>query len=290
MNSEQKKTLIRIIISFALFVVALVLPWEFPYKLMAFLVPYLLIGGEVLWDAGRNIVRGHVFDENFLMSIATLGAICIGEYPEAVAVMLFFQVGELFESCAVERSRKSIAQLMDIRPDYANVQRNGTLTQVDPEDVHIGEIIVVKPGERVPLDGLVRQGYSAVDTSALTGESLPQDIAIGSEIISGCVNISGVLTIEVTKNYGESTVSKILDLVENASAKKAKTENFITKFARYYTPIVVISAVVLAIIPPLFFNGMWSDWIERALIFLVISCPCALVISVPLSFFWGHWR
>ncbi|MEG1497460.1 MAG: heavy metal translocating P-type ATPase [Clostridiales bacterium] len=287
MNSEQKKTLIRIIISFALFVVALVLPWEFPYKLMAFLVPYLLIGGEVLWDAGRNIVRGHVFDENFLMSIATLGAICIGEYPEAVAVMLFFQVGELFESCAVERSRKSIAQLMDIRPDYANVQRNGTLTQVDPEDVHIGEIIVVKPGERVPLDGLVRQGYSAVDTSALTGESLPQDIAIGSEIISGCVNISGVLTIEVTKNYGESTVSKILDLVENASAKKAKTENFITKFARYYTPIVVISAVVLAIIPPLFFNGMWSDWIERALIFLVISCPCALVISVPLSFFGG---
>ncbi len=287
MNSKQKKMLVRIIASLVLLIVAVILPLDFPFDFFLFLVPYLLVGWDVLWRAIRNIAHGSVFDENFLMSIATIGALCLRDYPEAVAVMLFFQVGELFQNYAVERSRKSIASLMDIRPDHANVLRQGQTLQVDPEEVAIGENIVVKPGERIPLDGIVRQGSSVVDTSALTGESLPRDVKVGDEIISGCVNTSGLITIEVTKEFGDSTVAKILDLVENASAKKAKAENFITKFARYYTPIVVVAAIMLAVLPPLLLGGLWADWLERALIFLVISCPCALVISVPLSFFGG---
>ncbi|EJQ41359.1 heavy metal translocating P-type ATPase [Bacillus cereus BAG5X1-1] len=253
-----------------------------------FVLAYLLIGGDIVWRAVRNITRGQVFDENFLMAIATLGAFAIQQYPEAVAVMLFYQVGELFQSIAVNRSRKSITSLMDIRPDYANVKFGNETKQVSPEDVQIGEYIIVKPGEKVPLDGKVIEGTSMMDTSALTGESVPREVEVGNDVLSGFVNQNGVLIVEVTKEFGESTVSKILDLVQNASSKKAPTENFITKFARYYTPVVVITAAIMAFIPPLILEGAtFSDWIYRALVFLVISCPCALVVSIPLGFFGG---
>ena len=252
-----------------------------------YLIPYGIIGWDVLWRAIRNIKNGQVFDENFLMSVATVGAFGCGEYPEAVAVMLFYQVGELFQSVAVDRSRKSISALMDIRPDYANMERNGELVQVDPEEVSVGDVIVVKAGERVPLDGTVLEGTSSLDTAALTGESLPRDVQAGDEVVSGCVNLTGVLYVKVNKPFGESTVAKILDLVENSSSKKAKAENFITKFARYYTPAVVFAALVLAALPPLLGLGPWLMWVQRALNFLVVSCPCALVISIPLSFFGG---
>lgn len=290
MTKKQKKTLIRIIASACLLAAAYALTsfisFEWWIELMIFLVPYGVIGWDILFKAGRNIAHGQVFDENFLMCIATVGAFAIKEYPEAVFVMLFYQVGELFQSYAVGKSRRSISEMMDIRPDYANINRDGQLVQVDPEEVKIGDTIVVKPGERVPLDGVIVSGSSALDTAALTGESLPREVQSGDDVISGCVNMSGVLEIRVTKEFGQSTVSKILDLVENSSSKKAKAENFITKFARYYTPCVVIAALLLAVIPPLILGG-WGEWIERALIFLVISCPCALVISVPLSFFGG---
>ncbi|MPM11318.1 Cadmium, zinc and cobalt-transporting ATPase [bioreactor metagenome] len=253
-----------------------------------FIISYIIVGGDVVKRAVKNIFRGKVFDENFLMSVATIGAFLIGEYPEGVAVMLFYQVGELFQSYAVDKSRKSIASLMDIRPDYANVKRGEELVKVDPDEVQIGDIIVIKAGEKIPLDGKVIDGSSMIDTSALTGESVPREVEVGSDILSGCININGVITAEVTKEFGESTVSKILDLVENASSKKSQSEQFITKFARYYTPIVVIIAVILAIVPPLVIEGAkFSDWIYRALSFLVVSCPCALVISIPLSFFGG---
>ncbi len=257
-------------------------------NLLIFLAGYLIIGGDVVLDAVKNILRGNVFDENFLMSIATVGAFIIGEYPEAVAVMLFYQVGEFFQDYAVNKSRKSIASLMDIRPDFANVKRGNEIIKVDPDEVRVRDIIIIKPGERIPLDGKVIDGNSAVDTSALTGESIPRDVSAGSEVLSGCINVSGVLTAEVTKEFGESTVSKILDLVENASSRKSNSENFITKFAKYYTPAVVIVAALLAVLPPLLINGATiSDWAYRALTFLVISCPCALVISIPLGFFGG---
>lgn len=255
-------------------------------RLLLFLIPYALVGWDVLWKALRNIKNGQVFDENFLMSVATVGAMAMGEYAEGVAVMLFYQVGELFQSVAVHRSRRSIAQLMDIRPDSANVERDGALCEVDPEEVAVGEIIVIKPGERVPLDGKVLEGSSALNTAALTGESLPRDVEPGDEVISGCVNLSGLLRVEVSKPYGQSTVARILDLVENSSEKKAKAEHFITKFARYYTPIVVFAALALAVVPSLL-DGQWGVWTYRALNFLVVSCPCALVISIPLSFFGG---
>jgi Cd2+/Zn2+-exporting ATPase len=287
MSRKQKKTLIRIIISAVLWIAVLILPTDGLLRLCCYLIPYALIGWDVLWDAVRNIAHGQIFDENFLMSLATIGAFAIGEYPEAVAVMLFYQIGELFQSYAVGRSRRSIAALMDIRPDYANIEENGTLRQVDPQSISVGDTIVVKSGEKIPLDGVVIEGSSFIDTAALTGESVPREVFPGNEVISGCINQSGLLHIRVTKAFGESTVSKILNLVENSSAKKAKAENFITKFARYYTPAVVIIAVLLAVAPPLIFHGEWADWIHRALIFLVISCPCALVISVPLSFFGG---
>lgn len=286
MSRKQKKMLMRIGASAVLLAAAALLPLGGLWRLGAFLIPYAVIGWDILWKAVRNILRGQVFDENFLMALATLGAFCTGEYPEGVAVMLFYQVGELFQSYAVGKSRKSIAALMDIRPDYANVERNGKLIQVSPEEVGVGDAILIQPGERIPLDGLVLEGSSAVDTAALTGESLPRDVEPGDDVVSGCINQSGVLRVQVTRPFGESTVSKILDLVENASSKKAKAENFITRFAKYYTPAVVIGAVLLAVIPSLL-TGAWSAWIHRALIFLVISCPCALVISVPLSFFGG---
>lgn len=253
-----------------------------------FVISYIIAGGDIVKRAVTNILRGKVFDENFLMSVATIGAFLIGEYPEGIAVMLFYQVGELFQSYAVDKSRRSIADAMDIRPDYANVKRGDEVIKIDPDEVQIGDIIVIKPGERVPLDGKVIEGSSMIDTSALTGESVPREVEVGSDILSGCININGVITAEVTKEFGESTVSKILDLVENASSKKSNSEQFITKFARYYTPVVVIIAVFLAIIPPLVIDGAtFSDWIYRALAFLVVSCPCALVISIPLSFFGG---
>ena len=257
-------------------------------QIALFVISYIVVGGEVLKRAVKNMNRGQVFDENFLMSVATIGAMLIGEFPEAVAVMLFYQVGELFQSYAVGKSRKSIASLMDIRPDYANVKKGDELVKVDPDEIQIGDIIVIKAGEKIPLDGKVIEGSSMIDTSALTGESVPREVEVGSDILSGCININGVITVEVTKEFGESTVSKILDLVENASSKKSNSEQFITKFARYYTPVVVIIAVFLAIIPPLMIKGAtFSDWIYRALAFLVVSCPCALVISIPLSFFGG---
>ena len=256
-------------------------PW------VLYLVPYLLIGWDVLWKAVRNIAHGQVFDENFLMAIATVGAFATGEYAEAVFVMLFYQVGELFQSYAVGKSRQSIASLMDIRPDYANVEQDGELVQVDPDEVEVGDTIVIKAGERVPLDGVILEGRSALDTAALTGESLPREVEAGDDVISGCVNLSGLLKVRVTKAFEESTVAKILDLVENATSKKAKAENFITRFARYYTPSVVVAAVLLAVLPPLLGGGDWGKWFHQALVFLVISCPCALVISVPLSFFGG---
>ena len=285
---REKQRLIRTIAALVLFLTVVIFPVADSWRFWAYLGIYLIAGGDVVLKALKNILRGKVFDENFLMSIATIGAFIIGEYPEGVAVMLFYQVGELFQSYAVDKSRKSIAGLMDIRPDYANVQRNGKLEKVDPEEVAIGDIIVVKAGEKVPLDGKIIDGASMVDTSALTGESVPREISQGNDILSGFINLNGVLTIKVTKEYGESTVAKILDLVENASSEKATTENFITKFAKYYTPIVVVVAALIAVIPPLIVDGAtFSDWVYRALVFLVISCPCALVISVPLSFFGG---
>lgn len=283
------KRLWRIIIGAAVLATAVLLSLNNEWLQIAlFIISYIIVGGDVVKRAVKNIFKGQVFDENFLMSIATIGAFFIGEYPEGVAVMLFYQVGELFQSYAVGKSRKSIASLMDIRPDYANVKKGDELVKVDPGEVQIGDIIVIKAGEKIPLDGKVIEGSSMIDTSALTGESVPREVEVGSDILSGCININGVITAEVTKEFGESTVSKILDLVENASSKKSNSEQFITKFARYYTPVVVIIAVFLAIIPPLVINGAtFSDWIYRALAFLVVSCPCALVISIPLSFFGG---
>ena len=318
MSKKQKRMLRRILVSAALFVLIsllhllpdIMLPGPVPFLsssrvteggeaafflsvsppvfLILYLIPYLIIGWDVLWRAVRNIAHGQVFDENFLMALATVGALAIGEYPEAVFVMLFYQVGELFQSYAVDQSRKSITALMDIRPDYANMEGpDGQLEQVDPEDVAVGDTIVIKAGERIPLDGVVLEGSSTVDTAALTGESLPRRVESGDDVISGCVNLSGLLKVRVTKAFEESTVAKILDLVENSASKKAKAENFITKFARYYTPIVVLAAVALAFLPPLLTSIQWVDSIQRALNFLVVSCPCALVISVPLSFFGG---
>ena len=287
MSKKQKRMLFRVLASAVLFAVALLLPTEGWLRLFTFLIPYAVIAWDVLWRAVRNIAHGQVFDENFLMSLATVGALATGEYPEAVFVMLFYQVGELFQSYAVDQSRKSISSLMDIRPDYANIEVDGQLRQVDPEDVAVGDTIVIKAGERIPLDGVVLEGTSNVDTAALTGESLPREAQPGDDVISGCVNLSGLLRVRVTKAFEESTVAKILDLVENSSSKKAKAENFITKFARYYTPAVVLAAVALALLPPLFTSIQWVDSIQRALNFLVVSCPCALVISVPLSFFGG---
>ena len=309
MTNKQKKTLWRIIAAavllvWAMFGPTLWLPAGLPFVSVGrmaadgtaafalaawarFLLPYLVIGWDVLWRAVRNIAHGQVFDENFLMAIATVGALFIGEYAEAVFVMLFYQVGELFQSYAVGKSRQSIAELMEIRPDYANVERDGQVEQVDPDEVEVGETIVIKAGERVPLDGVVLEGRSDLDTAALTGESLPREVQSGDDVISGCVNLTGLLKVRVTKAFEESTVSKILDLVENAGSKKARAENFITKFARYYTPAVVLAAVALAVLPPLLGVMTWSESLHRALIFLVISCPCALVISVPLSFFGG---
>lgn len=283
------KRLWRIIIGAAVLATAVLLNLNNEWLQIAlFIISYIIVGGDVVKRAVKNIFKGQVFDENFLMSIATIGAFFIGEYPEGVAVMLFYQVGELFQSYAVGKSRKSIASLMDIRPDYANVKKSDELVKVDPDEVQIGDIIVIKAGEKIPLDGKVIEGSSMIDTSALTGESVPREVEVGSDILSGCININGVITAEVTKEFGESTVSKILDLVENASSKKSNSEQFITKFARYYTPVVVIIAVFLAIIPPLVIDGAtFSDWIYRALAFLVVSCPCALVISIPLSFFGG---
>ncbi len=285
----MKKRLLRIIIAAVLFIAAAMINLNNEWLgLGLYLVSYVIVGGDIVKGAFRNISQGRVFDENFLMSIATIGAFLIGEYPEGVAVMLFYQVGELFQSYAVDKSRKSISGLMDIRPDYANVKKGDELVKVDPDEVRIGDIIVIKAGEKVPLDGKVIEGSSMLDTSALTGESVPREIEVGNELLSGCININGVITAEVTKEYEESTVSKILDLVENASSKKAKSEKFITKFARYYTPVVVIIAAFLAVVPPLVISGAsFSDWIYRSLAFLVVSCPCALVISIPLSFFGG---
>ncbi len=285
----MKERLYRIIISAVLFVSGLIINFNIEWiRITIFLVAYLIVGYDIILKAVKNIYRGQVFDENFLMTLATVGAILIREYPEGVAVMLFYQVGELFQSYAVNKSRKSIASLMDIRPDYANIKKGDEILQVDPDEVEIGDIIIIKSGERVPLDGQVIEGSSMIDTSALTGESIPREVEPGSEVLSGCININGVITVKATKKYEESTVNKILDLVENASSKKSSQEKFITKFARYYTPIVVIAAALLAIIPPLVISGAsFNVWIYRALSFLVVSCPCALVISIPLSFFGG---
>ena len=285
----MKKEIIKIVIALILFLVALIVPLQ--SQLInngLFVISYLIVGLEIVLKAIRNIFKGKVFDENFLMAIATIGAFVIGEYPEAVAVMLFYQIGEAFQDYAVDKSRKSIISLMDIRPDFANIQRNGKIDKINPEEVNVGDIIVVKPGEKVPLDGIIVKGTSMIDTSALTGESVPKEIKEQDEILSGCINENGVLEVKVTKKFGESTASKILDLVENASSKKSKSENFISKCAKYYTPIVVVTAVLLAIIPPMIFNrAEWIEWIHRALTFLVVSCPCALVISIPLGFFGG---
>ena len=285
----MKKRLWRIIIGAILFTVALLMDFNNEWLQIAlFMISYVVVGGDVVKRAVKNIIRGQIFDENFLMSVATIGAMLIGEFPEAVAVMLFYQVGELFQSYAVGKSRNSIASLMEIRPDYANVKKGDEIIKVDPDEVQIGDMIVITAGEKIPLDGKVIEGSSMLDTSALTGESVPREVQVGSDILSGSININGVITAEVTKEFEESTVSKILDLVENASSKKSNSEQFITKFARYYTPVVVITAVLLAIIPPLVISGAtFSEWIYRALAFLVISCPCALVISIPLSFFGG---
>lgn len=288
----MKRNIIRILISIVLLIVAVIITELIPdlspnIQLLLFVVSYVVIGHDVIKQAGQNIIHGQVFDENFLMTIATFGAFVVGEYPEAVFVMIFYQVGELFQSYAVNKSRKSITDLMDIRPDSATVIRDGAYLTVDPEQVEIGEVIFVRPGEKIPLDGIVLKGNTTLDTKALTGESVPREVLTGDEIISGCVNITSAIEITVTKAFGESTVSKILDLVENASSKKAQTENFITRFAVYYTPIVVVAAVLISIIPPMLFQGEWYDWMYRGLSFLVVSCPCALVISVPLSFFGG---
>lgn len=287
MTKKQKKMRLRIIISLILYIICLFIPAQNLIKLILFLVPHFIIGYDVLLKAIRNIKNGQIFDENFLMTIATIGAFIIGEYNEGVAVMLFYQVGELFQSYAVGKSRESIASLMDIRPDFANIEQDGKIIEVDPDEVEIGQTIIVKVGEKIPIDGIVLEGTSSLDTSALTGESVPRDVFRDSEVISGCINLSGVLKIRTTKEFGESTVSKIIDLVENSSVKKAKAENFVTKFARYYTPFVVILAAVLAISLPFIINISFADSFYRALTFLVISCPCALVISIPLSFFGG---
>ena len=286
MTKKQKKMLMRILASAALFVIALLIPAEGWLKLVIFLVPYLLVGYKVLIKAGKNILHGQVFDENFLMCVATIGAFVLGEYLEAVAVMLFYQIGELFEDYSVGRSRRSIADLMDIRPGVARVERDGNEVEVDPEEVQIGETIVVRPGDRVPLDGTVISGRSSMDTAALTGESVPRTVHEGDSVISGCINQSGVLKVRVDKAFSESTVSRILELVENSGDRKAQAEKFITRFARWYTPAVCISALLLAVVPSLI-TGRWSEWVGRALMFLVVSCPCALVISIPLSFFGG---
>ena len=287
MTKKQKHLLARIIVAAGLFAAGGLLHLEGWAELGVYLVCYAVIGWDIVWKAITNILHGQVFDENFLMTIATVGALILGEHSEGVAVMLFYQVGEWFQSYAVSKSRRSITSLMDIRPDYANIEKDGKLIQVDPEDVKIGDTIIVKPGERVPLDGKIIKGSSTLDTSALTGESMPREVEAGMEVISGCINQTGILTIQTTKEFGESTVAKILDLVENASDKKGRMENFITRFARYYTPVVVFAALALAVLPPLVTGQAFSIWIYRALTFLVISCPCALVISIPLSFFGG---
>lgn len=297
MTRKQKKVLIRIILAAALILAYKGIFHFFPLngyvELALYMIPYLIIGYDILQKAGKGILNRQVFDENFLMAVATVGAIVLGEYVEGVAVMLFYQIGELFQSYAVGKSRKNISELMDIRPDYANIEVDGELTEVDPDEVEVGSVIVVKPGEKVPIDGVIVEGHSSLNTSALTGESLPREVAEGGEVISGSINMTGLLRIQTTREFGESTVSKILDLVENASSKKSRSENFITKFAKYYTPAVCYGALALAILPPLvrmLFLSMspdWADWIMRALTFLVISCPCALVISIPLSFFAG---
>lgn len=292
MNKKQKKMLLRIIIAAVLIVVFSLLPAEGYLRFVLFMIPYLVIGYDILKKAFKGILNKQVFDENFLMAVATVGAILLGDYSEGVAVMLFYQIGELFQSYAVGKSRRNISELMDIRPDYANIEKDGTLEQVDPDEVEIGTIIVVQPGEKVPIDGVIIEGISTLNTSALTGESLPRDAKAGDEVISGCINMTGLLKIRTTKEFGESTVSKILELVENSSSRKSKSENFISKFAKYYTPAVCYGALALAFIPPIVLlimgkPAMWGDWIYRALTFLVISCPCALVISIPLSFFAG---
>ena len=294
MNKKQKKVLTRIIVAAVLMVVLSLLPVDGWLKFVLFMIPYLVIGHDILLKAWKGILNRQVFDENFLMAVATIGAILLGDYKEGVAVMLFYQIGELFQSYAVGKSRRNISELMDIRPDYANIEKeDGTLEQVDPDEVEIGSVIVVQPGEKVPIDGVIEEGRTSLNTSALTGESLPREVGVGDEVISGCINMSGVLKIRTTKEFGESTVSKILDMVENASSKKSRSENFISKFAKYYTPAVCYGALALAVLPPLvrlLFLGMtpeWGDWVMRALTFLVISCPCALVISIPLSFFAG---
>ena len=292
MNKKQKKMLIRIIIAAVLIVVFSLLPAEGYLRFVLFMIPYLVIGYDILKKAFKGILNKQVFDENFLMAVATVGAILLGDYSEGVAVMLFYQIGELFQSYAVGKSRRNISELMDIRPDYANIEVDGKLEQVDPDEVEIGTVIVVQPGEKVPIDGVIIDGVSILNTSALTGESLPRDAKAGDEVISGCINMTGVLKIRTIREFGESTVSKILELVENSSSRKSKSENFISKFAKYYTPVVCYGALALAFIPPIVLlimgkPAMWGDWIYRALTFLVISCPCALVISIPLSFFAG---
>lgn len=290
MNKKQKKVLIRIIISALLMLIFSLLPLKGFIEPLLFMIPYFVIGYDILKKAVKGIINRQVFDENFLMAVATVGAMVLGEYKEGVAVMLFYQIGELFQSYAVGKSRRSISDLMDIRPDYANIERDGEIIQVDPDEVEIGSIIIVKPGEKVPIDGIIQEGTTSLNTSALTGESVPRDAASGDEVISGCINMTGVIKIKTTKEFGESTVSKILDLVENSSSKKSRSENFISRFAKYYTPAVCYSALALAILPPLvnmlFMSAspQWGIWIYRALTFLVISCPCALVISIPLSF------
>ena len=285
----MKKRTIQILIALILFAISLLIPFKNVWiNNIIYILSYTIVGLEIVWKAFRNILRGKVFDENFLMTLATIGAFAIGEFPEAVAVMLFYQIGELFQSYAVDKSRKSIASLMDIRPDFANVKRENKITKVNPDEVKIGEVIVVKPGEKIPLDGKIIEGNSMLDTSSLTGESLPREVNLGDEVLSGCMNQNGLLTIKVTKEFGESTVSKILDLVENASSKKSKSENFISKFAKFYTPTVVIIALILAFVPPFFLGWeTFTNWLYRALSFLVVSCPCALVISIPLGFFGG---
>ena len=294
MTNKQKRTLIRILVSAGILIAVILLEhlgvlaglprWG---VLGLYLVPYLLIGWDVLWEAVEHILHGQVFDENFLMAIASIAAFCVGEYPEAAAVMLLFQVGELFQSVAVGRSRRSIAEMMDIAPEFANLETADGLEEIDPEDVEVGSVLVIRPGERIPLDAVVLEGESRIDTAALTGESVPRHAGPGAEVISGCINGSGTLRVRTTKAYSDSTVTRILELVENASSRKAKVENFITRFARWYTPLVTLAAVLLAILPPLLLHGSWNEWIRRACIFLVVSCPCALVISVPLGFFGG---